>query len=158
MFYTVYYSSMGNPVNNLNPVIKIREIESGNIVASGVMISLGGGLYTYDFPSYDLREEHMVVCDAMTHSVDERYKFLASGEYGDLLNTVAILNDNIELRTLLIKKILTNKLELQDGDVNNWILYDDDNLTELLKWDVKDKENNKIIERSNTNSRRSKAR
>jgi len=128
MFYTVYYSSMGNPVNNLNPVIKIREIESGNIVASGVMISLGGGLYTYDFPSYDLREEHMVVCDAM------------------------------ELRTLLIKKILTNKLELQDGDVNNWILYDDDNLTELLKWDVKDKENNKIIERSNTNSRRSKAR
>jgi len=158
MFYTVYYSSMGKPVDNLNPVIKIREVESGNVVASGTMTSFGGGLYTYNFQLYDLQKEYMVICDATTNSVDERYKFLASGEYGDILNTVGILNDNVELRTLLIKKVLTNKLELQDGDTDNWILYDDDSMSELLKWDIRDKEGDEIIERHNSNSRRSRAR
>jgi len=158
MFYTVYYSLMGNPVNNLTPFIRIRDVESGNIVASGIMTSIGDGLYTYNFSSFDLQKEYIVICDAMANSVDERYKFLASGEYGDVLNTVGVLNDNIELRTLLIKKILTNKLELQDGDANNWILYDDDSMSELLKWDVRDKEGGGIIERHNSNSRRSKAK
>jgi len=122
------------------------------------MTSIGNGLYTYEFNNYDLQNEYMVVCNAMTDSVDDKYKFLASGEYGDLLHSVAVLNDNIELRTLLIKKILANKLELQDGDTDNWVLYDDDNSTQLLRWDVRDKTGQKIIENPNTNSRRSKAK
>ena len=158
MFYTVYYTFNGNPINNLYPIIKIRDVDSGIVVSSGTMTCIGNGLYTYEFGNYNLQKEYMIVCDAMTNLVDERYKFLASGEYGDLLHTVAVLNDNIELRTLLIKKILTNKLELQDGDTDNWILYDDDGSSELLKWDVRDKEGKSIVERPNTNSRRSKAK
>jgi len=158
MYFTVYYTYGGKPADSLQPIIKIREVDSGVVSSSGTMIFIGNGLYTYEFVNYDLQKEYMVICNAMTDLVDERYKFLASGEYGDLLHTVAMLNDNIELRTLLIKKILTNKLELQDGDTDNWILYDDDSSTELLKWDVRDKEGKNIIERPNTNSRRSKAK
>lgn len=38
----------------------------------------------------------------------------------------------------LAKKILVNKLELADGSVHNWILYDDDDATPLITWSVVD--------------------
>lgn len=43
-------------------------------------------------------------------------------------------------RTALIEKILRNRLELVPGDTDNWILYDDDNVTPLLRWSVTDKD------------------
>jgi hypothetical protein len=39
----------------------------------------------------------------------------------------------------LIRKILNNRLELFDGDTNNWKLYDDDDTTLLLQYNVRDK-------------------
>jgi hypothetical protein len=41
--------------------------------------------------------------------------------------------------TVLIRKILKNRLRLTSGGTTaNWILYDDDNITPLLTWDVSD--------------------
>jgi hypothetical protein len=39
----------------------------------------------------------------------------------------------------LSKKMLINRLELADGDTDNWILYDDDDTTPLLTFSVKNK-------------------
>lgn len=42
-------------------------------------------------------------------------------------------------RLALIEKIQRNRLELAEGATNNWILYDDDSITPLLRWSVTDK-------------------
>lgn len=39
----------------------------------------------------------------------------------------------------LIKQFFVNKLELSDGDVENWVIFDDDDVTPLLKSNVTDK-------------------
>lgn len=39
----------------------------------------------------------------------------------------------------LIEKLLRNRLELAEGTTNNWVLYDDDSITPLLRWSVTDK-------------------
>lgn len=44
------------------------------------------------------------------------------------------------VETTLIKKILVNRLELAEGSTGNWLLYDDDDSTVLLTWDVTDKD------------------
>lgn len=45
----------------------------------------------------------------------------------------------ISTTTTLIRKILKNRLVLSEGSSNNWILYDDDNVTPLIYWNVTDK-------------------
>lgn len=42
-------------------------------------------------------------------------------------------------RTALLEKIMRNRLELAEGDTDNWVLYDDDSVTPLLTWSVRDK-------------------
>jgi len=42
-------------------------------------------------------------------------------------------------RLAMAEKLLRNRLELADGSVNNWILYDDDSVTPLLSFNVTDK-------------------
>jgi hypothetical protein len=157
MWITTYFNTNIAPVTGLTPMIKIREVETGTIVVSGTMSEVGDGFYTYDFAGYDITKDYYMFCDALTLPSKYRYKYLTSGEYGDIINTVGVLSDNVELRTLLIKKILTNRLELVDGDTNNWVLYDDDSATTLLTWDVTDKSDSAVEQEEGTESRRSKA-
>jgi hypothetical protein len=44
----------------------------------------------------------------------------------------------------LVAKILRNRLELAEGSTNNWVLYDDDSVTPLLRWSVGDKNGDAI--------------
>jgi hypothetical protein len=36
------------------------------------------------------------------------------------------------------RKVLSNRLELEAGSTENWILYDDDNITIIKKWNITD--------------------
>jgi hypothetical protein len=157
MWITTYFNNYNAPATGLSPIIKIRNVETGVLVVSGTMTEVGDGFYTYDFGGYDITKDYYMFCDAMALPSKFRYKYLTSGEYGDIINTVGVLSDNVELRTLLIKKILTNRLELADGDTDNWVLYDDDNSTPLLTWDVTDKTDGAVAQDEGTESRRSKA-
>jgi hypothetical protein len=105
---------------------------------------------------FDIEEDYVILCDAVTLPAGNRYKFLTSGEYGDIIDTVGLLSDNMEIRTLMIRKILTNKLELSDGDTANWVLYDNDDTSVLATWDVTDNTDGPIVERPNDNSRRTR--
>jgi len=157
MWITAYFETYTGPAAGLSPIIRIRDIVTGNVVASGVMSDIGDGFYKYDFTGYDITQDYAILCDSLTLPAEKRYKSFSSGEYGDIIDTVSILSDNVDIRTLLVKKILTNRLELVDGDTDNWVLYDDDSATPLLTWDVTDKTDSAIYQQYGTESRRSKA-
>ncbi len=156
MWLTTYFQNEGIAATGLSPIIRIRNVVNGNVVSSGTMTELGDGLYAFDFTGYDIEEDYAIFCDSVTLPAGSRYKFLTSGEYGDVIDTVGILSDNMEIRTLLIKKILINKLELSDGDTANWVLYDDDDASVLGTWDVTDKSDGVIEEQPYSNSNRTR--
>jgi len=139
----------GSPATGLTPQIYIEDIESSSVV-SGSMTERNHGFYIYDFTGYDSTKSYMVFCDAVTLPTSIRYSHSSSGEYGDKIN-------DIDVRTLLIKKIHTNKLELQDGDTGNWVLYQDDGINPLLIFNVTDKDGTFITQSPHTPSKRSKA-
>jgi hypothetical protein len=161
MWIVTYFHLVGDPVEGLSPRVRVRDIEAdGLVVASGIMDDLGDGIYAYEFTGYDITGEYAILCDAVDLPDNYRYKHLASGEYGDVIDTVNILSDNVDIRTLLIRKILTNKLELLDGgnapNDANWILYDDDSATVVATWDVTDKGDGDIEQEEYTDAKRSK--
>lgn len=64
--------------------------------------------------------------------------------------------DDTHTRVLLLEKIFRNRLELADGDTGNWILYDDDSVTPLLTFNVRDKAGAVIVQQAGVPSRRSR--
>ena len=161
MWITTYFHLSGYPQEGLSPTVRIRDIEAGGmVVASGVMNDLGDGIYTYEFTGYDITAEYAILCDSITLPDRYRYKHLASGEYGDVVDTVNIISDYIDIRTLLIRKILTNQIQLFDGGTPpndaNWVLYDDDSSTVVTTWDVTNKDDDDIEQEEYTDSKRSK--
>jgi hypothetical protein len=59
-------------------------------------------------------------------------------------------------RTWLIEKILRNRLELAEGSTSNWVLYDDDSVTPLLTWNVRDKAGSGILMEAHIPARRNR--
>jgi hypothetical protein len=59
--------------------------------------------------------------------------------------------------SLLVKKCWQNKLELVTGTTNNWVLYDDDNITPLLTWDVSGPNGEAIVIPPGAAARRTRA-
>lgn len=64
--------------------------------------------------------------------------------------------DDTNTRLRLVEKILRNRLELADGAADNWILYDDDSVTPLLRWSVSDKDGAGIVQQRLVPSRRTR--
>jgi hypothetical protein len=156
MFFTTSFNNNVGPATGLSPTIKIKLVEDGTLVASGTMIEIGDGFYTYDFVGYDITKNYMVAYDAVTLPDSYRYKFAANGEYGPIINNTDLLSDDTDIVSLLLKKIFVNRLELEDGGTQNWVLYDDDSTTVLLKWNVTDKFNDIILQRAFDVSRRTR--
>jgi hypothetical protein len=144
MWIASFFTENGEPVTGLSPII-----------GSG-MIEKGDGFYAYDFTGYNDTKDYTVRSDSVTLSGTDRYSYGSTGEYNESLNEIKSTVDDIDIRTALIRKIQTNKLELADGDTGNWILYDDDSVTPLLTFDVRDKNGDLIVQPANIPSRRSK--
>jgi len=158
MWVVSYFTQDGVPATGLSPTIKIRDVESGNIVVNSVsMVEKGDGFYGYDFSAYNSTKDYAIVCDSVTLSGVERYTYASSGEYNESLNSIESTVGTVDSSTTLIRKIQTNRLELLDGNSDNWILYDDDAVTPLLTFDVTDKDGNVIVQYANTPSKRSSA-
>jgi len=156
MWIASCFTENGEPALNLSPIINIRDIDSGGlVVTSGIMSEKGDGFYAYDFADYDDTEDYVMRADSVTLSGTDRYAFASTGEYNELLNEIKSTVDDIDIRTTLIRKIQTNRLELADGDTGNWILYDDDD-TALLTFNVTDKNGDLIVQSANIPSKRSK--
>ncbi len=156
MWITTNFQSAGVTASGLSPAIRIRDVSDGLVVASGIMAELGDGFYTYDFTGYGITNEYAILCDAVTLSDLDRYKSLTTGEYGDIINGLGLVTDNIDFRVELIKKIWQNKLELSDGDTGNLVIYEDDNTTPRISWDVTDVLDNAIIQEVSNTAKRSR--
>jgi len=157
MWILAYFSDEGDPALGLLPTVRIRDISDGSlIVTDDPMVEKGDGFYGYDFVVYNDTKDYAIRCDSVTLSGTDRYTYAGSGEYNVELNEIKSTIDDVDVRTLLIRKIQTNKLELLDGDAGNWILYDDDNLTPLLTFSVTDKNGDPIAQQLNVPSKRSK--
>ena len=50
----------------------------------------------------------------------------------------------IEDQAALVRKAMFNRLELAEGSTNNWVLYDDDKVTPIFRWNVTDKSGSAI--------------
>lgn len=155
---TAYFENDGGPVEGLFPFIKIREVADGSLVASGTMAELQDGWYKYEFEEYDITKDYYMLADALTLQKDYRYVEGATGEYGVTSNNIYIMNNYIDCRTILMRKLFTNRLELEDGDTDNWILYDDDSITPLLVFNARDKGGYPVYLIPRMTAKRSKAR
>ncbi|KKM87109.1 hypothetical protein LCGC14_1272220 [marine sediment metagenome] len=156
MWITTSFQSENVTVSGLSPTIRIRDVSDGSVVASGIMSELGEGFYTHDFTGYDITREYVILCDAVILSDLNRYKSLTTGEYGDIINNIGLVSDNIDFRAGLVKKIWQNKLELFDGDTGNFVIYDDDGTTPLVSWDVTDVLDTAIEQEAFNTSKRSR--
>jgi len=156
MWILAYFTHDGEPALGLSPVVTIRDVETG--ISGASMAEKGDGFYGYYFTSFNFEQNYAVICDSITLSGVERYTYAASGEYNSVLNDIESTVGIVDLRTDLLRKIQTNRLELFDGDTDNWILYDDDGTTPLLTFSVSDKDGNIIVQCPNTPSKRSHAK
>ena len=161
----VFENSYG-PVNGLNPIVNIKDMDGPVIVNGDPMTEVGSGfegVYIYDFTLYDSTKDYIIMCDSVTLSGTYRYTYGFTGEYNDILNShtttlsgIESTANDIDIRTVLLRKIETNKLVLQDGSTDNWVLYEDDDTTPLLTFSVRDKDGAAIIQPSNSPSIRYK--
>jgi hypothetical protein len=156
MIITVYFYRSSTPATGLTPIIRIRDVETGDVVDSGSMSEVGGGFYKKEFFGYDITKDYLILCDAVILPNQYRYKSLATGEYGNTINDINLIADGVDIRVALIRKIMMNKYTLIDGDTQNLILYDDDSFTPLLKWDIKDSYGQIIIQQNYEPSNRSR--
>lgn len=160
MWLLSFFTQDGIPKTGLSPLIKVINVETdSSVIDNAPMDETGDGFYKYEFGAYDPTIDYAIICDSVTLSGVGRYTYASSGEYNNVLNSIESTVGLIDIRTILIRKIQTNKLELSDGSVDNWILYDDppnDNVP-LLTFSVTDKDGNLIVQSPNVPSIRSKA-
>jgi hypothetical protein len=158
MWVMAHFTLSGVPATGLSPLVTVVDIDSGvTVVSSGTMVDKNGGFYGYDFAAYDVTKNYTFTCDSVTLSGTERYNFATSGEYGTILDDIHDTVDVVDVRTLLLKKIQTNALKLNDGDTGNWTLYADNGSDPLLTFNVRDKAGDLIIQQVHVPSQRSKA-
>jgi len=158
MWILASFTQGGVPALGLVPLVYIRDVETSVLVISGaVMAEKGDGFYGYDFSAYIPSRDYSIMCDSVTLSGVERYTYSTSGEYNEVLDSIESTVGVVDIRTNLIRKIWTNRLELFDGDSDNWTLYDDDKTTPLLTFSVSDKDGNLIVQQPHSPSKRSGA-
>jgi len=155
MWILAYFTHNGEPCSGLSPAVRIRDVETGLVVVDGSsMVEKGDGFYGYDFGSYNPMRDYAIICDSVTLSGSERYTYASSGEYNEVLDSIESTVGTVDIRTNLLRKIQTNRLELFDGDSDNWILYDDDTITPLLTFSVSDKTGDIIVQQPHMPSKR----
>ena len=156
MLISAQFSESGIPKDGLSPLVRVRDLSDGSIIVNDVgMSSTGDGFYVYDFSAYNSSKDYSVLCDSVTLSGSERYTYGTSDDY-DLVTQIESTVNDIDVRTILIRKIQTNRLELSDGNPGVWRLYDDDSLSVLLTFQISDKDGGAISQPSSAPSRRSK--
>jgi len=104
-----------------------------------VFVVYSDGARTIEAPEYTRESERWRAIDTLAPViVDQVWDELLSG------HTAAGSAGAALAKADLVEKILRNRLEMAEGDTNNWVLYDDDSVTPLLTWSVMDKDGDGI--------------
>ena len=122
---TAFFTDKGTPKAGLSPTIRIREVDSTNLVVTDeAMTSVGDGFYKFNFTSYDEEKVYTFRADGTsTLTGSDRYVFGS--------------NENNEVTQ--VRKIATNRWQIVS---TQWIEYDDDGVTALRTYDLFDESGN----------------
>lgn len=156
MWVTTYFNDSVGPATGLTPTICIRDVETGTVVVSGTMTEISRGFYKFELFGYDITKDYTVLCDSVTLPSAYRYKGSSSGEWGNIINNIGLVSDNVDFRVNLVRKIWKNRLILKDGGVQNLTVYEDDDVTPVIKWDVTDLTDDLISQGRYNSSRRTR--
>jgi len=156
MWITAYFNNNIGHATGLSPIVIIRTLETGILAASGTMTEIGDGFYKFEFFGYDITKNYTVLCDSVTLPLAYRYKGSSSGEWGNIINNIGLVSDNVDFRVNLVRKIWKNRLILKDGGVQNLTVYEDDDVTPIIKWDVTDLTDDLISQGRYNSSRRTR--
>jgi hypothetical protein len=167
MIITAFFTEEGIPQTGLSPVIKIRDIISGNVIINNEsMIEVGDGFYNYNFSTYDNDNLYSFLSDGgEVLPLGERY-VVATNETGSIkYDTESIITDvssvkgdttssltkldNIKVDTGYNREIIDN-IKSDTGlilkiEKNKWAIsenkmrfFDDDNTTVLYEFNLLD--------------------
>lgn len=135
----VFFRDGGLPKTSLTPTIRIRKVSDGSLVVTdATMTEVGDGWYSYTFATYAVGTEYAIRCDGGS-SLTNSDRYVAGSNASE---------------TATIRKILMNRLELREGSSGNWTLYDDDDSTAMLTFNVTGKNSEAISIPSNTPAKR----
>lgn len=131
-----FFTNNGTPALGLAPIVKIREVATGNLVVAGesgdIMVEVGDGWYRYEFNADDTKD-YAIVCDGGDSlTTAERYVYAGT--------ELRELSANVEL----IKQAEFGRWKI-DATNKQLIFYKEDNVTEIARFDLFDLENNKAI-------------
>lgn len=116
-----FFTNKGVPATGLSPTMDVWKLDGTQVVTAQAMTEIAGGFYSYDFTTYDEDINYVIRADGTaTLSGSDRYVYASNETAG-------------------IGKIL--KIEKGNWEINGsqMIFYDDDGVTELYKFDLKDR-------------------
>ena len=122
MIITAVFSENGSPKAGLSPVVYVYDLSDDSLVVNGeAMLEVGQGGYKYNFAGFDRKKDYYVVCDGGEALVGaERYSYGSSRGLGDID---------------FLKQIEAGRWRIVE---NQMIFYEDDNMTELMRFDLFD--------------------
>lgn len=128
MKISAFFTNEGTPETGLTPTLDAWTTDTTQVLTNVSMTEIGGGFYVYDFTSYEDSEDYVFRADGgVSLPATERYVTMA--------NEVGEVTDQAKK----VRKVETNKMIIQN---NVLTIYDDDGVTELYKFDLKDVQGN----------------
>lgn len=125
MKFFAFFTENGTPKTGLSPTINIWEDDGTQVVNTAAMTEIASGFYKYDYTNYDDTKDYIIIADGgATLPTHERYNY-SSNETG-----------SIKTDTEDLLKVQKNKWDINS---NVLTIYDDDGITPLFQFDLKDK-------------------
>jgi hypothetical protein len=150
---TSKFYACGIPAIALSPTIDIWQLNPTNpllathVVTAGLMVATPvNGWYRYDFTSYDPSATYVMTADGgTTLSIADRYKDAANESYEEDIafevweeaTAAHLIPATTGFILTFIRKMLTNRNRIDDTS-NTLTIYDDDKITPLIVFNLKD--------------------
>jgi len=147
--YTVTFGDGQYAVNavgansNIADVMNVNQVSLRTFNAAGLLVTAGSSAPTVQEIDTQLISTHG--SGAWTAPTPSQVASQVASDLAATHGSGSWDSEACTTATELIRKLLTNRLELAEGNTQNWILYDDDGVTPLKMWHVKDKSGNSIL-------------
>lgn len=148
---SAFFTNNGVPQTGLSPTIDIWQVivspySAPQIIFSAPLVEVGGGWYVYLFTSYTFDFNYLFTIDGTaTLTGSDRYKFGGNESYEEDISFEVweeppgnhIAPSTMGFIMTFMRKMLTNRNRI-DNATNTLTVYEDDRLTPLIVFDLKD--------------------
>ncbi len=154
---TVFFTVNGVPQTGLTPTIDIWEVSPDSLVINDdPLVEIGQGWYRYNYTSYDYVKSYVFTVDGgVALTACERYKVGGNESFVEDISYEVWEEPALDHTTLganptmggymnLIKAVLVNRTRIDVGTATLTV-YDNDCITPLLVFDLKDSAGNPSV-------------